>query len=34
MQNFGMENFDDSTSIRQIRQTFHCQSFVLYSTYV
>ena len=32
MQNFGRENFDDSTSIRQIHQTFHFQSFVPYGT--
>ena len=24
------QNFDDSTSICQIHQTFHCQSFMLY----
>ena len=30
--NFGRENFDDSTSIRQIHQTFPPSKFALYSS--
>ena len=30
-QNFGRENFDDSTSICKFVRLFHCQSFTYYS---